>query len=73
MTQAQMIVERIRTFRRINGRWPTYGDIAWNVPSVCFWKRLAESGHKWLAKGEKLERDKNRDGLVVFKIVRGAK
>jgi hypothetical protein len=70
MTQASRLVHYIRQHRAVRQRWPTYGDLLMQGISVCPWKRLEESAHRWLRKGEVIERDRNAQGLVVFKIVR---
>ncbi len=70
MTQAAQLVKYLRQMRSVVGRWPTYRNLLASGISNCPWKRLAESGHKYLRKGEKLERGKDAQGRVVFKIVR---
>lgn len=71
MTQGARLVESIRTFRARSGKWPTYGDLLWLGISTCAHRRLDEpSAQRALRPGEVIERDRNADGLVVFKIVR---
>jgi hypothetical protein len=51
--------------------WPTYGDLLWTGISTAPHKRLYEpSAKRALRPGEVIERDRNAQGLVVFKIVR---
>ena len=72
MTQASRLVDSIRAIKQRTGRWPTYGDLLWTGISTAPHKRLAEpAARRYLAAvGQQIERDRNADGLVVFKIVR---
>lgn len=71
MTQASRLIESIRTIRARTGRWPTYGDLLLLGISTAPHKRLSEpSARASLRPGERIEREKNAQGLVVFKIVR---
>ena len=67
MTQAQMIVNAIRRARR----GMTYLEMEALKVSACPWKRLSESGHKFLKAGERIVRRTGSDGLVRVQIVRG--
>ena len=58
MTQAETLVKAIRR------KAMTYGDLESLRVSTCPWKRLSESGHKFLRPGEQIVRKVGRDGLV---------
>lgn len=71
MTQGARLVKRLRFHYRVMREWPTYGDLLWTGISTAPHKRLYEpSAQRELRKGEVIERDRNAQGLVVFKIVR---
>jgi hypothetical protein len=70
MTQAEALVKSIRDYRLGMGKRPTYLEMQRWCISTSSWRRLDESGHKYLRKGEKLTRGKDAQGRVVFKIVR---
>ena len=67
MTQAQIIVNAIRRARR----GLTYLELEALKVSTCPWKRISESGHRWLKAGEQIVRKTGADGLVRVQIVRG--
>lgn len=69
MTHAQQLVMAIR---QAGKRGLTDGDLEVLRISACPWKRLGESGHRYLRKGEQLIRRAGRDGLLRSVIVRGA-
>lgn len=64
MTQAARIVSAIRK------RPMTYVELNCLGISASWWKRLAESGHKYLKPGEQIVRKPGRDGLVRIGVVR---
>lgn len=68
MTQAERIIAAIRAAGR---RGLTWGDIEALRISTCPWVRVAESGHRFLKRGEKLERRQGDNGLVRLVIARG--
>lgn len=68
MTQAEILVRAIRASR---GKGLTYGELNDIHASSCGWKRLAESGHRYLKAGEQLIRRVGQDGLKRFVIARG--
>lgn len=67
MTQAERIVTAIRRTRR----GMTYLEMEALRVSTCPWKRLSESGHRYLRAGEQIVRKTGADGLVRVQIVRG--
>jgi hypothetical protein len=64
MTQAERLIAAIRR------RPMTYGEILDLHISTSFWRRLSESGHKYLKPGERIERKAGRDGLLRLRVVR---
>lgn len=66
MTQAAQLVAAIR--RRRAGM--TWGEIEALRISTCPWVRLAESGHRFLRAGERIEHRPGKDGLVRVMVVR---
>ena len=67
-TQAEQLVRALRKHPH------TYGDLLALRVSTSPWKRLSEAAHLYLRPHEKLDRFKReKDGLVVFKIVRATK
>lgn len=69
MTQAHQLILAIRDAGK---RGMTWGELEALRISTCPWVRLAESGHRFLRKGERLISRPGRDGLVRNVIVRGA-
>lgn len=65
MTQAARLIEAIRS--KPNGM--TWGDIEALRISTCPWVRLAESGHRHLRPGERIEHVPGDDGLVRVRVV----
>lgn len=63
MTQAEQLVQALR------GRAMTYGDLEVLRISTCPWKRLSESGHRYLKAGEQIVRKTGSDGLVRIAVV----
>ena len=70
-TQAARLVAYIRSYGA-DGEWPTYQQVLDSHISVCPWKRLAESGDKYLRAGERLVRGTDPLGRTTFQIVRGS-
>jgi len=68
MTHAQQLVLAIRSAGR---RGMTDGDLEVLRISACPWKRLAEAGHRYLHKGERLERKTGPNGLKRWVVARG--
>lgn len=68
MTQAERIISAIRAAGR---RGLTWGDIEALRISTCPWVRVAESGHRFLKRGEKLERKQVGKAPVRLVIARG--
>ncbi len=68
MTQAHMLILAIRGSGR---RGMTALELEQLGISQCPWKRLSESGHRWLRKGERLISRVGRDGLKRNVITRG--
>lgn len=66
MTQAHLLVNAIRR------RPMTYLELEALKVSACPWKRISESGHRWLKAGEQIVRKTGRDGLVRIAVVRAA-
>lgn len=67
MTQAARLVLAIRQSGK---RGLTYGELEALGISTCPWKRLQESGYKYLRPGERLERKTGCDGLVRFVVTK---
>lgn len=67
MTQAAQLIAAIRQSKK---RGMTYGELEALRVSTCPWRRLIESGHRYLRGGERLERRKGIDGLVRFVVTR---
>ncbi len=67
MTQAEQLIRAIRR------KAMTYGDLEALKVSTCPWKRLSETGHRYLRTGETIVRKVGRDGLVRIGIGRAAK
>lgn len=70
MTQSAQLIQAIR---RAGKRGMTYGELEALRISTCPWKRLQESGRKWLRQGEQLLQGKGRDGLVRFTVIKLAR
>jgi hypothetical protein len=71
VTQGERLIDVIRAMRSHFRRWPTYMDLLRSGVSTAPHKRLFEpSAQRALRQGEKLERGKDAQGRVVFKIVR---
>lgn len=68
MTQAETLIRAIRAAR---GKGLTYLELEMVRASSSPWKRLSESGHRYLRTGEHLIRKVGRDGLKRFAIVKG--
>lgn len=68
MTHAAQLIQAIRAAGR---RGMTYGELQDLHISTSPQKRISESGHKWLRKGERMARVTGRDGLVRFVVKRG--
>jgi len=64
MTHAEQLVRAIRR------RAMTYGDMEALRISTCPWKRLEESGHRYLKPGEQIVRKPGKDGLLRIGIAR---
>lgn len=64
MTHAEQLIRVLRT------GWKTWGDLEATRVSAHPWKRLGESGHKYLKPGEQIVRKVGRDGLLRLKVVR---
>lgn len=69
MTQAARLISAIR---RARSKGMTYLELEVLGVSSSPWRRLSESGHRYLRTGEHLTRKTGRDGLTRFVIVRGA-
>lgn len=67
MTHAQQLVQAIRSAGR---RGMTDGDLEVLRISACPWKRLGESGRRYLRQGESLVRKLGRDGLKRWAVVK---
>ena len=67
MTHAQQLVMAIRQAGR---RGMTDGDLEVLRISACPWKRLGESGHRYLKRGEQLVRKLGKNGLKRWAVVR---
>lgn len=67
MTHAQQLVQAIRA---AGPRGMTDGDLEVLRISACPWKRLGESGHRHLRKGEMLVRRPGKNGVLRHLIVR---
>ena len=73
MTQGERLINAIRSFWRVWRRWPTYGDLQATRISTAPHKRLGPDEPGWqkaLRPGERLKRGKDRQGRVVFMLVR---
>lgn len=68
MTQAQRIIQAIRA---AGSKGLTWGEIQVMRLSTCPWVRVAESGHTFLRKGERLASKPGKDGLLRHMIVKG--
>lgn len=68
MTQAAQIIAAIR---RARSKGLTYLELEMLRISSSPWRRLSESGHRYLKAGERLTRKTGRDGLVRFVVARG--
>ncbi len=68
MTHAAQLIQAIRAAGR---RGMTDGDLEVLRISACPWKRLSESGHRYLRKGERLIRKVGGNGLKRWAVVRG--
>lgn len=68
MTHAAQLIQAIRAAGR---RGMTDGDLEVLRISACPWKRLSESGHRYLLKGERLIREVGSNGLKRWAVVRG--
>ena len=64
MTQAEQIVHALRR------GWHSYADLEALRVSTCPWRRLSESGARYLRKGEVIRRKTGADGLVRIKVER---
>ena len=64
MTQAEQLIRAIRR------KAMTYGDLEALRVSTCPWRRLSESGHRFLRPGEAIVRRVGVDGLVRIGIAR---
>lgn len=64
-TQANEIICELR-----HG-WRTWGELLRTCRSTAPWKRLAESGHRYMRPGEKLKKEQGPDGLLRLRVVRG--
>ena len=62
MTQAEQLVRALRR------GWFTYTDLVSLYISACPWKRLSESGARYLKPGEVLAKRVGIDGLVRFSV-----
>jgi hypothetical protein len=67
MTQAHRLIVAIRSSGRVG---MTALELEQLGISQCPWKRLSESGHRWLSKGERLVSRVGRDGLKRRVITR---
>lgn len=67
MTQAEKL---IRALRR---GWFTYSDMVSLYISACPWKRLSESGSRYLRPGEVLAKKVGIDGLIRFHVKKGGR
>jgi len=68
MTHAAQLIQAIRAAGR---RGLTDGDLEVLRISACPWKRLSESGHRYLRKGEQLVRKVGGNGLKRWVVARG--
>lgn len=68
MTHAAQLIQAIR---RARGKGLTYLELELLRISSSPWKRVSESGHRYLKAGEQLIRRVGRDGLKRFVIARG--
>lgn len=68
MTQAEFLIRAIRATR---SKGLTYLELEMLRASSSPWKRLQESGHRYLRAGERLTKKTGRDGLVRFVVARG--
>ncbi len=61
----------IRAIRKAGRRGMSYGEVMWLRISTCPWKRIEEPAAQLelRRRGEKLVKGE-RDGLVVFRVVR---
>lgn len=64
MTQAERLVKALRR------GWFTYTEMTALYISSCPWKRLSESGARYLRAGEVIAKKVGFDGLVRFRVVR---
>ena len=62
MTQAAQLVAALRK------GWHTTGDLQALRISPCPWKRLAESGARYLKPGEVIERKTGPDKLIRLRV-----
>ena len=62
MTQAEQLV---RSLRR---GWFTYAEMAALRVSACPWKRISETGARYLRPGEVIAKKTGVDGLVRFSV-----
>jgi hypothetical protein len=67
MTHAEQLIRAIRR------KAMTYGELEDMKVSTCPWKRLSETGHRYLRKGEQIVRKTGRDGLVRIGIAKAPK
>ena len=65
MTHAAQLIEVMR-----GQRWWTTGDLEALRISQCPWRRLSESGHRWLKPGEYIARKVGPDGLLRMRVER---
>lgn len=68
MTQAEALIHAIRRSRI----GMTYLELEMLRVSSCPWRRISESGHRYLREGERLIKEADKQGLVRFRIVRVA-
>jgi hypothetical protein len=64
MTHAAQLIKVLRT------GWKTWGDLEATRISACPWKRINESGQRYLKPGEKILRKVGADGLTRLRVVR---
>jgi len=64
VTHAEKLVQALRK------GWHTTGDMEALRISQCPWKRLSESGHRFLRNGERLACKVGADGLKRWRVER---
>lgn len=64
MTQAQQLIKALRK------QWMSYADLEALRVSTCPWKRISESGGKYLRPGERIDRKQGKDGLLRLRVVK---